>query len=146
VIRPARADEMDAVRDLFREYATWVGSPICFEQFERELANLPGEYDPLLVAEVSGELAGCAALRKLAPAIGEMKRLYVRPAFRGQGLGRQLIARIVNEAKTAGCRVLRLDTLPVMESAQTLYRELGFREIPPYGDNPPEAICFELQL
>jgi len=146
VIRLACAGEMDAVRDLFREYAAWVGNPICFEQFSREVASLPGDYEPLLIAIAEGKLAGCAALRKLAPGIGELKRLYVRPAFRSVGLGRELIARIVNEAKTVGCRVLRLDTLPVMESAQALYRKLGFREIPPYGDNPPEAICFELQL
>jgi carbonic anhydrase len=137
---------MDAVRGLFREYAQWVGSPICFAAFEREMGNLPGEYAPLLVALASGQLAGCAGLRSLGEGTGEMKRLYVRPAFQGKGLGRMLVDRIVAEAKAAGHRRLVLDTLPVMEGAIGLYRSLGFREIPAYGDNPPEAICFELPL
>ena len=137
---------MDAVRDLFREYANWVGSPICFAAFEREMAGLPGSYSSLLVVVESGQLAGCAALRSLGEGTGEMKRLYVRPAFQGKGLGRMLVDRIVAEAKAAGHRRLVLDTLPVMEGAIGLYRSLGFREIPAYGDNPPEAICFELPL
>jgi len=137
---------MDAVRELFREYANWVGSPICFAAFEREMAGLPGSYSSLLVVVESGQLAGCAALRSLGEGTGEMKRLYVRPAFQGKGLGRMLVDRIVAEAKAAGHRRLVLDTLPVMEGAIGLYRSLGFREIPAYGDNPPEAICFELPL
>jgi GNAT superfamily N-acetyltransferase len=146
LIRPARPDELDSVRELFREYGGFVGSPICFENFAREIASLPGEYICLLVAEESGELAGCAALRRIGEGIAEMKRLYVRPAFQGRGLGRLLAARIIQEARGLGCQVLRLDTLPVMGSALALYRGLGFREIPPYGGNPPEAICFELRL
>ena len=137
---------MDAVRELFREYANWVGSPICFAAFEREMAGLPGSYSSLLVVVESGQLAGCAALRSLGEGTGEMKRLYVRPAFQGKGLGRLLVERIIAEAKAAGHRRLVLDTLPVMEGAIGLYRSLGFREIPAYGDNPPEAICFELPL
>jgi ribosomal protein S18 acetylase RimI-like enzyme len=146
LIRPARPDELDAVRELFREYGEFVGSPICFENFSREVAALPGEYICLLVAEESGRLAGCAALRRIGDGIAEMKRLYVRPAFQGRGLGRLLTMRIIQEARALGCQMLRLDTLPVMGSALALYRGLGFREIPPYGDNPPEAICFELPL
>jgi ribosomal protein S18 acetylase RimI-like enzyme len=146
LIRPARPDELDAVRELFREYGEFVGSPICFENFAREIASLPGEYICLLVAEESGELAGCAALRRIGEGIAEMKRLYVRPAFQGRGLGRLLAARIIQEAQAQGYQLLRLDTLPVMGSALALYRGLGFREIPPYGGNPPEAICFELPL
>jgi N-acetylglutamate synthase-like GNAT family acetyltransferase len=145
-IRKAEPTEVDAVRELFREYAEWVGSPICFTSFERELAELPGHYAPILIAAESGQLAGCAALRKIGNGVGEMKRLYVRPAFRGGGLGRLLVDRVIAEAQTAGYRLLRLDTLPVMERAIALYRGIGFREIPPYGDNPPEAICFELAL
>jgi putative acetyltransferase len=137
---------MDAVRELFREYAAWVGSSIYFESFTREMAELPGSYAPLLLAFESDRLAGCAALRKIGHGIGEMKRLYVRPAFQGNGLGRSLVERVIAEAKAAGYHALRLDTLSKMERAITLYRVLGFREIPPYGDNPPEAICFELEL
>lgn len=146
MIRPARPEELDSVRELFREYAEFVGSPVCFQSFAREMASLPGEYAPLLIAEEARQLAGCAALRRIGEGIGEMKRLYVRPAFQGRGLGRALTERIIAEAKAAGYHLLRLDTLPVMDSALALYRGLGFREIPPYGGNPPEAICFELPL
>jgi len=146
VIRAAQVDEMDAVRELFREYAEVVGSPICFERFARETAELPGQYSPLLLAFVSDQLAGCAGLRKIGDGIGEMKRLYVRPAFQGHGIGRRLTDRMILEAKAAGFELLRLDSLPFMESAIRLYRKLGFAEIPAYGDNPAEAICFELKL
>jgi putative acetyltransferase len=129
---------MDAVRELFREYAEWVGNPT--------LAELPGRYAPVLIAFHADQLAGCAALREIGDGIGEMKRLYVRPAFQGSGLGRRLVERVIAEAKAAGYQSLRLDTLPKMGPAIALYRSLGFREIPPYGDNPPEAICFELPL
>ncbi len=138
MIRHAQPDEMDRVRELFREYATWVGDPI--------LAELPGRYAPVLIAFHADELAGCAALREIGDGIGETKRLYVRPAFHGSGFGRALVERVIVEAKAAGYRSLRLDTLPKMDRAIALYRSLGFHEIPPYGDNPPEAICFELEL
>jgi len=152
VIRAAKAEEMDAVRELFREYAELVGSAICFESYAREMAELPGRYSPpdgaLLLAFVAQTFspAGCVALRQIGDGVGEMKRLYIRPAFQGSGLGRLLTERIVAEAKANGYRLLRLDTLPKLERAIALYRSLGFREIPPYGDNPPEAICFELPL
>jgi GNAT superfamily N-acetyltransferase len=127
-----------------------VGDHICFQTFAREVADLPGRYEPpdgrLLIALVDDQLAGCAALRKLSPGIGEMKRLYVRPAFRGTGLGRLLVEQIIAEARSAGFQFLRLDSLPRMERAITLYRAFGFREISPYGDNPASAICFELTL
>jgi putative acetyltransferase len=137
---------MDAVRELFCEYAQVVGSPVCFERFAREVAGLPGEYAPLLVIEEAGRLAGCVGLRRIGEGIGEMKRLYVRPEFQGRGFGRLLAERIIAEANVAGCHLLRLDTLRTMGSAISLYGALGFREIPPYADNPPEAICFELAL
>jgi len=147
LIQPAQAEDIDAVRAIFREYAAWVGNEICFESLERELAALPGQYAPptgrLLLAFVDGDLAGCAALRQLEPDIGEMKRLYVRPRFQGQGLGRALAERVLTEARIAGYRLLRLDTLPQMQGALALYRSLGFREIPRYGDNPAAAFCFE---
>jgi ribosomal protein S18 acetylase RimI-like enzyme len=137
VIRCAQPDEMDAVRELFREYAEWVGDPT--------LAELPGR-NAVLIAFHADQLAGCAVLREIGDGIGEMKRLYVRPAFQRCGLGRSLMERVIAEAKGAGYRALRLDTLPMMERAIALYRAFHFREIPPYGDNPPEAICFELPL
>lgn len=146
MIRPVHSSEMGAVRELFREYAEIVGSPICFESFAREMADLPWQYSPLLLALVADRPAGCAGLRKIGDGIGEMKRLYVRPAFQGSGLGRLLTERIIADATAAGYRLLRLDTLPALERAIGLYRKLGFQEIPPYGDNPPEAICFELKL
>ncbi len=142
---------MEAVRELFREYAkslgsAWVDTPACSASFERELTDLPNQYSSLLLAVDSDLLAGCAGLRNLGDGTGEVKRLYIRPAFQGRGVGRLLIERIVTEAQALGCRRLVLDTLPVMERALALYRAFGFREIPSYGDNPPEAICFELSL
>ncbi|MES1261200.1 MAG: GNAT family N-acetyltransferase [Acidobacteriota bacterium] len=153
MLRPARAageEDLAAVRELFREYAGWVGNALCFRSFERELADLPGCYAApagrLLLAFVEGHLAGCVALRPLSPAIAEMKRLYVRPAFRGAGLGRALVESIMEEARGIGYTRLRLDTLPSMPQAIAMYRQLGFREIAPYGGNPPAALCFERQL
>jgi putative acetyltransferase len=154
-IRYAGAEDLKDVREIFLEYAAWVSDDICFRSFERELAALPGEYAPpsggLLIAAPQGgnagsRLAGCAAFRKLAATTAEMKRLYVRPAYRGSGLGRRLAVRIIEEARGAGYRTLRLDSLPRMEQALRMYRALGFQEIPPYGGNPPGAVCFELQL
>ena len=129
---------MPAVRELFREYAEWVGDP--------NLAELVGRNAQVFIAFQADQMAGCVVLRKFGDGIGEMKRLYVRPAFQGLGLGRSLSERVIAEAKSAGYRVLRLDTLPMMEHAIALYRALGFREIPPYGDNCPGAICFELPI
>jgi ribosomal protein S18 acetylase RimI-like enzyme len=146
VIRAAQAGEIETVRELFREYAKSIGNAVCFESFAREVAGLPRPYAPLLVARVEDQLVGCAGLREIGPGIGEMKRLYVKPGNRKSGLGRLLIERIIDEARAAGYRSLRLDTLPSMERAIEIYRAMGFREIPPYGGNPPQAICFELTL
>ncbi|WP_428568888.1 GNAT family N-acetyltransferase [Ramlibacter sp.] len=141
---PQRPDELDSVRDLIREYAQGLGVDLCFQQFDEELATLPGEYaaprGTLLVARVDGALAGCCALRPLDtadyPDAAEMKRLYVRKAFRGFGLGRQLAEAILDAARLAGYRSVLLDTLDDMEAARALYAELGFEEIPPYYHNP----------
>lgn len=146
-MREATAQDLEGVRVLFREYSELVASAICFQSFERELAELPGRYAPpggaLLVAVIEGKLAGCVALRQLDSVTGEMKRLYVRPGFQGLGLGRLLTERIVTEALRIGYAVLRLDTLPKLHRAIEMYRKMGFYEIPPYGDNPSEAVCFE---
>lgn len=136
--------EMEPVRQIFREYAQGLGVDLCFQDFENELATLPGEYAPprgaLLLATVDGQLAGCCALRPMDvsdyPNAAEMKRLYVRRAFRGLGLGRQLAEATLDEARQAGYTSVLLDTLDDMEAARGLYEDLGFGEIPPYYHNP----------
>ncbi len=135
---------MDAIREIFQEYADGLGIDLCFQQFDAELAGLPGEYQEprggLLMARVGGELAGCCALRPLDkadyPNAAEMKRLYVRKAFRGFGLGRQLSEAILDTARRAGYACVLLDTLSEMDAARSLYDDLGFVEIAPYYHNP----------
>ena len=135
---------LDATRTIFREYATGLGVDLCFQNFEAELAALPGEYaapaGALLLAFVDGQLAGCGALRALLEAdyadACEMKRLYVRRAFRGFGLGRQMALALIDRALQAGYSTMLLDTLDDMEAARGLYEALGFEEIPPYYFNP----------
>ena len=136
--------ELDSVRKIFREYAEGLGVDLCFQQFDQELATLPGDYAPprgaLLLAMVDGELAGCCALRPLDtadyPNAAEMKRLYVRPKYRGLGLGRRLAEATLDAARQAGYACVLLDTLDDMEAARALYVELGFEDIPPYYHNP----------
>jgi GNAT superfamily N-acetyltransferase len=129
-------------RELFLEYAQSLGFSLCFQNFDQELAGLPGDYAPpagrLLLAAYEGKhLAGCVALHMLEPGVCEMKRLYLRPQFRGKGLGRALAERIVAEARTIGYQRMRLDTVgPVMKDAVAMYRKLGFKEIAPYRPNP----------
>ncbi len=149
-IRPVLSTEFTELRALFREYAASVGNDICFQTFEEELAALPGAYaspgGEILVAVAGPELTACVALRPLGPGICEMKRLYVRPAFRGLGLGRKLTEDVLKLATAKGYAALRLDTLPQMTGAITLYQALGFQPIPRYGDNPSSALCFEKLL
>lgn len=154
------ASDLEAVRGLFRKYAGSLGFDLGFQDFEQELAGLLGGYAPprgrLLLALVGrgaageGAAAGCAALRPLGEPEAracEMKRLYVLPACRGQGLGRRLAERLIAEAREAGYRRMRLDSIGFMKEALGLYRALGFREIPPYRYNPiPGAIYLELDL
>lgn len=139
--------QIEQVRTLFREYEAWVAEPCCFAGFERELAELPKEYRVLLLAEVGGEPAGCVGLRTLPDGAAEMKRLYVRPAYQGRGLGRRLAKEIIAAARAAGCGALYLDTLPKMTPAIALYRALGFVPCSPYAAAPtPGALFFELPL
>jgi putative acetyltransferase len=146
------AADLTVVRDLFREYAASLGVDLGFQNFDAELAGLPGKYVPplgaLLVAESADAIVGCVALRPFEPPeVAEIKRLYVRPAGRGHGLGAALTQAILEAAHAAGYRRLRLDTMPGMEAAQALYRELGFRDIPAYRHNPVAGTIFmELDL
>jgi putative acetyltransferase len=137
-------DELAPVRDILREYADGLGIDLAFQAFGRELAELPGDYAPprgvLLLVRVDGQLAGCCGLRPMDaadyPNAAEMKRLYVRPAFRGLGLGRALAEATLDAARQAGYASVLLDTLSDMEAARALYDDLGFEEIPPYYHNP----------
>jgi len=140
-------EEISHARELFREYAAWLGVNLCFQNFEKELAELPGAYVPptgrLFLATENEQVAGCVALRKIAEGTGEMKRLYVRPAFRGKGLGRALTEAIVEAAREVGYQRLRLDTLPGrMDGAIAMYRSLGFRDIEKYYDNPYDTAAY----
>lgn len=153
VISPAESVfEIAQIRELFSEYAESLGFSLCFQGFDRELAGLPGDYGPpagrLLFAKYGSEAAGCIALHPLEPRVCEMKRLYVRPRFRGRSLGRLLAARVIAEAKGIGYSRMRLDTVePRMKNAVELYRALGFREIGAYRPNPIEgAMYMELGL
>jgi ribosomal protein S18 acetylase RimI-like enzyme len=150
-IREALPDEWDLVRLLFREYQHHIGADLCFQDFEAELAALPGAYAPpqggIFLCWIGDDCAGVAAFRPLGAATAEMKRLFVRPEHHGRGAGRQLALAVAEAARAAGYRHLRLDTLPTMNAAIALYRQLGFREIPPYTSNPVEgALFFELDL
>ena len=144
LLTPTSPAEMEAVRTIFREYADTLGVDLCFQDFETELAGLPGDYGAprgaLLLAQVEGAIAGCCALRPLDtadyPNASEMKRLYVRKAFRGFGLGRELAEAMLDCARQAGYACVLLDTLDDMESARALYADLGFEEIPPYYQSP----------
>jgi len=133
----ATPQQVATIRELFREYAQTIGTDLEYQGFTRELEALPGPYVPpkgaLLLAQVGADAAGCVGLRPLESEMGEMKRLYVRPAYRKFGLGQRLVEAVVDAARAAGHRELRLDTLPSMGSAQALYRRLGFVEIPPYN-------------
>ena len=138
------AADLDATQLIFREYAAGLGIDLCFQDFDAELAALPGDYAAprgvLLLAWVDGVLAGCCALRPLDSCdyanAAEMKRLYVRPAFRGLGLGRQLAQSTLDAAQLNGYDSVLLDTLNDMEIARAMYEDLGFKEIPPYYHNP----------
>jgi putative acetyltransferase len=144
--------QLAEVRGLFLEYAQSLGFSLCFQGFDQELAGLPGTYAPpqgrLLLATVVNQAAGCAGLHTLENDVCEMKRLYVRPQFRGSGLGRRLAATTIAEARGIGYKKMRLDTIVgKMDRAIELYRQLGFREIDPYRPNPiPGALYMELTL
>ena len=140
--------ELEEIRALFLEYAGQLGFSLCFQGFDAELAGLPGAYAPPGGALLLAPGQGCVALRPLDPATAELKRLYVRPAARGAGLGRRLTLAAIAEARERGHQKLVLDTVAgQMDAAISMYRALGFREIAPYTKNPvPGALCLELAL
>jgi ribosomal protein S18 acetylase RimI-like enzyme len=134
-------------RILFKEYAVSLGVDLCFQDFESELRDLPGFYSEpqgcILLAFSDSELAGCVGLHPLSEEkVCEIKRMYVRPAFRGRGIGRKLAAQIIEEARKRKYEKMRLDTLPKLKEAQFLYHSLGFTEIKPYTFNPIEGALF----
>lgn len=145
------SDYIPVIRELFTEYAKAIEVDLCFQSFDRELAELPGAYRPptgrLLLASDRNRPAGCVALRRIDDETCEMKRLYVRPEFRGLGLGRRLAESIISAAREIGYERMRLDTLTSMREAISLYESLGFRRIEPYYHNPTGcAVFMELKL
>jgi len=146
-IRPADlACDLPVVRQLFREYSESLDIDLCFQNFEAELASLPGKYAPpegrLLLAWDANEVMGCVALRPIDTESSEMKRLYIKPQARGHHLGRRLAEQICHEAKVAGYRRICLDTLPTMTAALRIYEALGFKQIEPYVFNPIDGAIF----
>ncbi len=151
-IQAVSTHDVNTARTLFIEYSEGLGLDLCFQNFEKELAELPGGYAPpegrLLLAVSGKQITGCVGLRKIGDRTCEMKRLYVRPEFRGHGIGRTMALKLIEEARTLGYERMRLDTLPAqMSEAIKMYRSLGFREIEPYYHNPVKGAMFmELTL
>ena len=154
IVQATTPEQLAQARQLIAEYAAWLGFDLAFQSYEQEMAGLPGKYAPpggrLLLAQDGGQPAGCAALRPLGCGVCEMKRLYVRPAFRARGVGRALAEGIVAEARAIGYARLRLDTADTMTQAHGLYHALGFHEIAAYYPVPetlrPNLTFFELEL
>ena len=149
IIQAETQEQVKDAKALFLEYAKSLNFDLCFQDFDKELASLPGDYTPpegrLLIAMQNNQVAGCVALRKFEDNICEMKRLYVKPEFRGMKIGKLLAERILEEAKSIGYKKMYLDTVPSMKEAIQLYKNLGFNEINPYRYNPqPGAIFMEL--
>jgi putative acetyltransferase len=144
------APDVEEIRSLLVEYGQSLNFNLCFQSFDEELRSLPGPYGPprgrLVLARIDGFAVGCIAMKPLDAKICEMKRLYVRPQFRGRHLGKALASRLIDDARATGYRSMRLDTIRgAMDPAIALYRAIGFREIPPYYPNPiPDALYFEL--
>ena len=151
IIQAGTPVEIAQARELFREYGATPDFGMCFKGFEEEIQSLPGMYAPpegrLLLAHVDGEAGGCIGLRKMDPGFCEIRRLYVRPRYRGQRMGRTLAEAIIAHARQAGYHTARLGTLPVMKEAIALYQSLGFVPVAPYKDNAlTAAIYMELAL
>lgn len=139
-------EHLDHIRELFTEYVHSLGFELNFQDYESEFAELPGEYAPpdgrLFLAIVDGDAVGCIGLRKINDTICELKRMYIRPDFRGKGIGRRLAEIVIEEARKTGYKAVRLDTIDTMKEATSLYRSLGFKEIDPYRHNPMVGAMF----
>jgi len=151
IIRAESKKHIDMVRELFTEYEEFLGVDLCFQDFEKELESLPGPYGPpdgvMFIALKGEDAAGCVAVKSLGEGRCEMKRLFVRPAYRRRGLGRELAEKVIAEAAGKGYSAMRLDTLSRLKEAMNLYLSLGFKEIPPYYHNPlPDVVFLELEL
>jgi ribosomal protein S18 acetylase RimI-like enzyme len=151
VVEAKTEKELDEIQKLFEEYASSLKISLDFQDFDHELANLPGAYSSpdgcLLLAFWQGQVAGCVGLKKFSPGICEMKRLYTKAQFRGLGIGKMLCVTVIEKARSIGYQRMRLDTLPSMERARSLYTNLGFEEIEPYRYNPVDGASFmELKL
>ncbi len=152
IVQASSSEQIAQARELFLEYAASLGFSLCFQNFDAELAGLPGDYSApdgrLLLAEHDGQLAGCGALHRLNGDFCEMKRLYLRPQFRGKGVGRAMAERLIADAREIGYKRMRLDTVgPVMQDAVAMYRKLGFKEIAAYRENPMAGTLYmELEL
>lgn len=151
IVHAAEPWRIEQVRTLILEYTRALGIDLGFQGFEREMADFPGTYSPpggrLLLALNGPEAAGCVGIRGLAPDTCEMKRLYIRPTYRGQGLGRRLVEAALEQARAMGYSAMYLDTLPAMDEAIRLYQTFGFQRTEPYYTNPiPGALFFKLRL
>jgi putative acetyltransferase len=138
--------QVDDVRQLFKEYTASLGFDLHFQEYDREYAHLPGEYQPpsgrLYLALCDGNIAGCVALRRFEDSICEMKRMYVKPEYRGRGIGRKMAEKVISEARKIGYKRMRLDTIDTMAAAITLYESMGFKPIKPYRLNPIRGAYF----
>ncbi len=152
IISAIAPEQIETIRTLFTEYQRWLNFSLCFQGFDQELAQLPGKYAKpkgrLYIAEYDSKTAGCIALRPMKDeGVCEMKRLFVREEFRGRGIGKILVEKILSDAKETGYHMMRLDTLQRMETARALYKKLGFAVIPAYYNNPmDEVVYMELKL
>lgn len=151
IICAATEQQISRCRQLFLDYASSLGFSLCFQNFEKELACLPGEYAPpfgcLFLAEVNSKLIGCVGLRKINDNTCEMKRLYIEPDYRGRGISKLLVETLISKARELGYTKMRLDTINTMNEAIALYRSFGFIETEPYRYNPIEGVLFmELDL
>ncbi len=146
IISAASPDHIQTMGDLFREYERFLQVDLCFQRFEEELAGLPGKYAPpngaLLLARADGRAAGCVAMRPLEAKVCEMKRLFVRPAFLGRGIGKELALTVIERARAAGYARMYLDTLHRLTPALALYNSLNFRERPAYYENPLDGVVY----